>query len=61
MLNYLPGITKSRHGTTLSSQVRPHVGLGKHQTPARAIGLYHRRISMQELLSLRGFSALTPY
>jgi len=31
MLNYLPGITKSRHGTTRSSQVRPHVGLGKHQ------------------------------
>ena len=49
-----------RAGTTLSSQVRPHVGSGKCQTPARAMGLYHRRISMLELLSLRGFSALTP-
>lgn len=60
MLNYLPGITKSSHGTTRSSQVRPHGGLGKHQTPAMAIGLYHRRISILELLSLRGFSSLTP-
>ncbi|MEB3124039.1 MAG: hypothetical protein VKL00_00055 [Synechococcales bacterium] len=42
------------------SKVRPHVDLGKHQTPARAIGLYHRRIFMLELLSLRGFSFLTP-
>jgi len=40
--------------------VRPHVGLGKHQTPDRAFGLYHRRISILELLSLWGFSFLTP-
>ncbi|MEB3124964.1 MAG: IS1 family transposase, partial [Synechococcales bacterium] len=40
--------------------VRPHEGLGKHQTPARAIGLYHRRISILELLSLRGYSSLMP-
>ena len=39
--------------------VRPHVGLGKNKTPAMAIGLYHRLISMLELLSLRGFTCLT--
>ncbi|MEB3124213.1 MAG: hypothetical protein VKL00_00975 [Synechococcales bacterium] len=31
-----------------------------NKTSVMAIGLYHRRISMLELLSLRGFSALTP-
>jgi hypothetical protein len=40
--------------------VRPHLGLGKNKTPVMAIGLYHRPISMLELLSLRGFSFLTP-
>jgi hypothetical protein len=39
--------------------VRPHVGLEKNQTPSMAIGLCHRSISMLELLSLRGFTALT--
>jgi len=39
--------------------VRPHVGLGKNKTPAMAIGLYHRPLSMLELLSLRGFHSLT--
>ena len=42
------------------SQVRPHVGLGKRQTPAMGMGLYHRRISILELLSLQGVSSLTP-
>lgn len=40
--------------------VRPHVGLGKNTTPAMAIGLFHRPISMLEFLSLRGCSSLTP-
>ncbi|MFM7600987.1 MAG: IS1 family transposase, partial [Pseudanabaena sp.] len=40
--------------------VRPHVGLGKNKTPAMAIGLYHRPISMLELLSLSSFTPLTP-
>jgi hypothetical protein len=39
--------------------VRPHLGLGKNKTPVMAIGLYHRPISMLELLLLRGFSSLT--
>ena len=39
--------------------VRPHVGLGRNQTPSMAIGLCHRSISMLELLSLRGFTSLT--
>ena len=39
--------------------VRPHMGLGKNKTPAMAIGLYHRPLSMLELLSLRGFHSLT--
>ncbi|WP_158467635.1 MULTISPECIES: hypothetical protein [Pseudanabaena] len=39
--------------------VRPHVGLGKNKTPAMAIGLYHRPLSMLDLLSLRGFHSLT--
>ena len=40
--------------------VRPHMSLGKNKTPAMVIGLYHRPISMLELLSLRGFTSLTP-
>lgn len=39
--------------------VRPHGGLGKNKTPVMAIALYHRPISMLELLSLRGFHSLT--
>ncbi len=39
--------------------VRPHVILGKNKTPAMAIGLFHRPISMLELLSSRGFHCLT--
>jgi hypothetical protein len=39
--------------------VRPHLGLGKNKTPFMAIGLYHRPLSMLELLSLRGFASLT--
>jgi hypothetical protein len=39
--------------------VRPHVSLGKNKTPAMVIGLYHRPLSMLELLSLRGFHSLT--
>jgi len=39
--------------------VRPHVGLGKNKTPAMAIGIYHRPLSMLDLLSLRGFHSLT--
>lgn len=39
--------------------VRPHVGLGKNKTPAMAIGLFHRPVSMLELLSARGFYSLT--
>lgn len=38
--------------------VRPHVGLGKNTTPAMAIGLFHRPISMLELLSLRGLHSV---
>jgi hypothetical protein len=33
--------------------VRSHWGLGKHQTPAMAIGYYHRPISMTELLTVQ--------
>ena len=39
--------------------VRPHVGLGKNKTSSMAIRLYHRPISMLELLSLRGFHSLS--
>ncbi|MBD2189218.1 hypothetical protein H6F41_13825 [Pseudanabaena sp. FACHB-723] len=39
--------------------VRPHVGLGKNKTPAMAIGLFHRPLSILELLSSRGFYCLT--
>ena len=39
--------------------VRPHEGLGKNKTPAMAIGLFHRPVSMLELLSSRGFLCLT--
>jgi hypothetical protein len=33
--------------------VRSHWGLGKNQTPAMAIGYYHRPISMTELLTVQ--------
>ena len=33
--------------------VRPHTSLGKGTTPAMALGLYHRPIQMEELLSWR--------
>ena len=39
--------------------VIPHVSLGKNKTPAMAIGLYHRPLSMLELLSSSGFHSLT--
>ena len=39
--------------------VRPHLGLGKNKAPVMVIGLYSRPLSMLELLSLRGFHALT--
>jgi hypothetical protein len=39
--------------------VRPPVGLCKNKTPAMAIGLFHRPLSMLELLSSRGFYCLT--
>ena len=39
--------------------VRPHGGLEKNKTPAMEIGLYHRPLSMLELLSLCGFHCLT--
>ncbi len=38
--------------------VSPHVGLGRNKTPAMEIGLYHRPLSMLDLLS-RGFHSLT--
>lgn len=39
--------------------VRPHDSLDQNTTPAMALGLYHRPISMLELLSLRGSHCLT--
>ena len=39
--------------------VRPHWSLVKNTTPAMAIGLYHRPVSMVEFLSSRGFEYLT--
>ena len=38
---------------------RPHVGFAKTKTPAMAIGLFHRPLSILELLSSRGFYSLT--
>lgn len=38
--------------------VRPHWGLAKQTTPAMAMGLCDRPLSIQELLSCRGFTAL---
>jgi hypothetical protein len=38
--------------------VRPHWGLGKQQTPAMAMGYYHRPISLAELLTVKGLNAL---
>ena len=37
--------------------VRPHWGLAKQQTPAMAMGYYHRPISMAELLTTRGLNS----
>jgi len=39
--------------------VRPHDSLDKNTTPAMRLGLYHRPVSMLELLSLRGSHCLT--
>lgn len=39
--------------------VRPHWGLGKKTTPAMALGLYHRPVKMEELLTWRGFPSST--
>lgn len=39
--------------------VRPHWGLGKKTTPAMALGLYHRPVKMEELLTWRGFPSTT--
>ena len=39
--------------------VRPHWGLGKNTTPAMALGLYHRPVKMEELLTRRGFPSTT--
>ena len=39
--------------------VRPHWGLGKNRTPAMAMGYCERPISMNEILTSRGFHCLT--
>ena len=39
--------------------VRPHWGLGKNRTPATAMGYCSRSISMDELLTSRGFHSFT--
>ena len=39
--------------------VRSHDSLSQNTTPAMALGLYHRPISILELLSLRSFQCLT--
>ena len=39
--------------------VRPHSSLGKGITPAMALGLYHRPIQMEELLSWRCYPSAT--
>lgn len=39
--------------------VRPHWGLAKGTTPAMAIGLYHRPVKMEALLTWRGFPSPT--
>jgi hypothetical protein len=38
--------------------VRPHWGLAKDTTPAMAMGYCNRRLSIEELLTVRGFSSL---
>jgi hypothetical protein len=38
--------------------VRPHHGLQKMTTPAMALGYYYRPVTMQELLTHRGFDTL---
>ena len=40
--------------------VRPHGGLGKNRTPAMAMGFCSRPVSMDEILTNRGFHCLTP-
>jgi hypothetical protein len=40
--------------------VRPHWGLAKDTTPAMAMGYCNRRLSIEELLTKRGFSSLIP-
>ena len=39
--------------------VKPHWGLGKKTTPAMSLGLYHRPVKMEELLTKRGFPSIT--
>jgi IS1 family transposase len=39
--------------------VKPHWGLGKKTTPAMSLGLYHRPVKMEELLTTRGFPSTT--
>lgn len=39
--------------------VRPHWSLAKGTTPAMALGLYHRAMKMEELLTWRGFPSTT--
>ena len=40
--------------------VRPHWGLGNQKTPAMAMGYVDRALSIDEILSSRGFGATTP-
>lgn len=35
--------------------VRPHWGLPKGTTPGMAMALYHRSVTMEELLTMTGF------
>ncbi|WP_162615710.1 hypothetical protein [Pseudanabaena sp. ABRG5-3] len=47
-------------GIRASGREKSHTSImGKNKTPAMVMGLYHRQISMLELLSLRGFTSLT--
>ena len=61
--NAVPSALLLRHSYrvkfSILKQTPSHVGLGKNKTPVMAIGLYHRPLSMLELLSLRGFHSLT--
>ncbi len=40
--------------------VRPHRGLGEKQTPAMAIGVIERPVTIVEILCSRGFQCVTP-